>query len=1076
MGSVDCDEYNELESVIDWLLNVINFNLFVNNVDYDNFANWDDTQTVILPRHLFTNNPRDFWLGICSILTIMTKSCIQTFLLSSDSCHKEFVELVLGLLGEDPDKEYNIPNFHSQTESYRCKNTIFWPVLHCFVLLVDKLGSRFWMCTTTTPNSVLNLIKSNPYYQSQLEICYNQAAQLDMALNSNQDFSFSQLVYDVPSEKSSEPVEPLQERYHGFSLSWVVPFIKSLIDFGDYESSTVVELLDFVCHVHSVSLHGDANVSSTDLFQTVLPIEAVAVRLKDLYLPQESLKCISQSVDVLFSQKVYSVLLQCKQAIFCMITVLCSHVLSRGKKLDPKINQIRQHLSQTARTYVSLVMYCSTEKTASNLWYLVKQISSLSPFLSTVSSQMDSPYSCTNLLHPDDLCKTLLTLIADKEDNLDIAGPFLHPPSFDNSSFKKRRTSSVSSIKQESIGQDTNNKSCTAKIKQESLLDRDLYQSEFIFLSDDSGVNIAKQQNLTPSEKTLDSCSVGVSNKKPGSVAASKWKQISLKLEKLPIKVSKSEKGILLYENTLKNNIVESSGLPHQTLAKPYMLQGESDTETCSPNSDDDNDDELPSFFQFSKRRFTGMSTSSTDSDFNEQKTTAKETKSAQLSSQNPYLERIEEVENTNASAMDVTDFSSSECCTLKQSSEQHHSKVVDSTTKFKNENNLKHNKTISIVDQQWCNDNAQSGSNERSSSIIDMFLSGNSPSSSNSIENCAVNDQHVSESTGENVFTDSEDEDEDVFCSVTSQDSSKLAPMDKQQQSINSEIDMKIIADDPESAGSKNEQGTKSYKLPTVKADNDFVVIPIKHCKIKFKSQPTETTINLENFDEVEPETDLQSSDEVTNQVNSLNNHKDQQLRDPGTDLESFDETINQVNSVINHKTSVPHLQQRNAMFKQQMLNDKIPPAVAGRAPFSKSRMPSLPIPSILSTFTKAQSDKSKAIIPTLQKKTPQSMDQSSATTDTCKAQVKVELSKNHSKEEFLMDVLSWNPIAFFQRKGNESINNEGPPLLSAIKEVPVTFKSSDHYIEVFKPLLLLETWDTVSYYTLDTITITTC
>ena len=104
-GSVDCDEYAELESVIDWLLDVINFNLFVNAIDIDNSANWDDTQKVVLPHHLFTSKPGEFWLR-CTILTAMTKSCIQTCLLPSDLSHKELLESVLAHLDKDSDKEY----------------------------------------------------------------------------------------------------------------------------------------------------------------------------------------------------------------------------------------------------------------------------------------------------------------------------------------------------------------------------------------------------------------------------------------------------------------------------------------------------------------------------------------------------------------------------------------------------------------------------------------------------------------------------------------------------------------------------------------------------------------------------------------------------------------------------------------------------------------------------------------------------------------------------------------------------------------------------------------------------------
>ena len=958
--------------MIDWLLDVINFNLFINYIDIDNSANWDDSQKVILPRHLFTSKPREFWLGICTILTVMTKSCIQTCLLPSDLSRKELLESVLAYLNKDSDKEYGIPTFYSQQESYKCKNTIFWPVLQCFVLLVDKLGSHFWMITTTTPNSVLKLIKCNPYYQLQLKICYSQAARLDLATNNDSDFSFSQLVYDDSFSRVSTPMEPLQERYHGFSLSWVVPFIKSLIDFGDCESSTIVELLDFACHIHSVSLHGDTNVSSTDLFQTVLPIEMVAKRVEDLFLPQESLKYISQSVDVLFSQKVYSVLLRCKQAIFCMITVLCSYVLSSDRLV---LSRNKQHLSQTARTYTSLVMYCSNEKTASKLWYLVKQISSLSPFLSVVSNQVGNSHDHTDLLQPDELSKTLLKLIADKQNNQDIAGPFLYPPSFNNSTSKKR-TSSVVKIKQES---ETNSKSfCTTETNQEfkPLLDHHLYHQE----------PSSHYEGSTYTDKTTDSDTSGGSN----------LKQISLTLTKLPITVLKSDKGILHYEHNNSAEVLSRS--ESKTLTEPIESHIESDTESCSSNSDDD----LP---RYPPRRITSTdaSTSSTvtiKSELNEQlvmqKGSAKEglVKNVQLMSQSAQFKKRDD---NIKSESDTKDKSFS----------------IMHSDKLKIEGSVERDKeTIIIVDNEQNSDCAIVDS----SSIVDMVLPEcNLHLSKGSVsEDSVVVDQCVSklstlieqrESIGsevssvENVNLDSGDE--DVFSAV--EHTSESTSLEEQQQ-LNSNTNMRLSETvNVEQMQCENAESRESF---TDKEAN-FVVVPNKQCNLKFKSKAMEsaTTSN-----------EVINSDALSSRVSSFQQPSTKQL-------------------------------------------DKIQPAVPGRAPFSKSRMASLHSSSSVNASTKVQASKAKnnATSKDLHKPVTQSN-----TTETVKVMVKIETSRVYSKEEFLLEVLSWNPTSFFQTKGRAI--NEGPYSLPNIAKVPITFKSSDQYIDVFKPLLLLETWDTVS------------
>ena len=1023
-----------MEGIIDWLLNVINFNLFVNSADIGNLDNWDDTQSVVLPHHLFTNKPREFWFGICTIVTVMTKSCIQTCFLTSDLSHKGLLESVLVLLDKDPDKEYNIPNFPSESDCYKCKNTVFWPVLQCFVLLIEKLGSRFWMLTTTTPNSVLKLIKSNPYYELQLNICYSHAAQLDSAINNDNDFSFSQLVYDDSLGKDKS-VEPIQERYHGFSLSWVVPFIKSLIDFGDYEASTVVELLDFVCHVHSVSLHGDTNVSSTDLFQIVLPIERVAERVENLFLSQESLKCITQSVDVLFSQKVYAVILQCKQAVFSMITFLCSYVLSKGRRHKPTL---KQHLSQTARTYTSLVMYCSTEKTAGRLWYLVKQISSLSPFLSIVSSKVDSSYGHASLLQPDELCEMLLKLIANKQSNQDIAGPFLYPPSF-NSSTVKKTSGNVPVIKQEPL-EGANGKSfCATETKGRPLSNHDLYQGSS---SHNSSSSSSKDLHC---EKKLD-----------GSYGGLDQKQISLKLKKLPVTVVKSEKGVLHYE--YESNLQSVSISPvsvSQSLTKPVKPRIESDTDSCSSNSDGDTDD-LPSYFAFSnRRRFTDASTSSTitlESEINEelvmQKQTAEElVKNMERTSQNAQFTAI-----TDSDERNVADFANphSDRCLFKQSSKGCYSKVEYNAVKLNTECDVKLNPS---PEQELCfyhEQNIDCAVVNKSSSIIDMVLDCDPPILQDDIvEESPVSDQDTlveqhepigSELVGmDNVKTDSGDE--DVFCVTDNQPES-----DKQQQSVsvNSKMDTSFNGGKNfEPMQFENDQHTKSCGFPstsvcTSSTTSHRVVVPYKYCDLKFSSVAMESEMKLES-------SNLEKSDEVIKQVNSDSVHK--------------------------HIAQSSYVQHSATTAKQLVSDDKIQPAVAGRAPFSQSRMGSLHIPSALSTITrKTQAGKAKDTTTSkdLHKNTTlEPMGRSSSvTSETSRAMVKVELSRVYNKEEFLMEVLSWNPTVFYHTKGSGvSDINEGPYSLSSIEKVPVTFESSDKYVDVFKPLLLLETWDTVSY-----------
>ena len=151
----------------------------------------------------------------------------------------------------------------------------------------------------------------------------------------------------------------------------------------------------------------------------------------------------------------------------------------------------------------------------------------------------------------------------------------------------------------------------------------------------------------------------------------------------------------------------------------------------------------------------------------------------------------------------------------------------------------------------------------------------------------------------------------------------------------------------------------------------------------------------------------------------------------------------------------------------KTSLSDGKLQPAVVGRAPFSKSRMASLQAPETHKLVSRETITKGNVMGNDrgTQKKVANSKNTCSASvmTGAPKVVVAVELSKSHDKEEFLMEVLHWSPVSFFQNCGNAS---EGPHCTPTIQDVPLTFKSSDQYVEVFKSLLLLETWDTVSMY----------
>ena len=1093
-GSIGSDEYEELEDVIDWLLGVVDFNLFVNHVDVDESTMWDETQNVILPHYLFTPRPRTFWLAIYVVLNLMTKDCIQTQFLTTDLKHKELVESVLVLLDKDSDSD---PTIHTNSKLLNCKTTVFWPALQCFVLLLDKLGSRFWMFTKTTPSTILKLIKSNPHYQEQLEICYNEAARFEIS-SIEDNFTFSQLVFDNDSyEKFSNAqssMQPQKERYHGFSLSWIVPFVKSLIDFGDFELPTIIELLTFVCHIHTLSLHGDADISSTDLFQSVLPIESIAERIEKLYLPQESLSSISQSVGILFSRKVYSALLNCKQTIFCMVTALCSHLLSKDNQLR---NSHKPCLSQTARTYIPLVMYCSTEKTACDLWYLLKMVSPLSPFLSVVSKEKCSAttVNVSLLSQPAELSEVLLKMMTDKlKEQDDLSGPFLYPPSSTEGS-KWFGSCSLVVVKQEP-GIDGPSKPSgsglkkSTEVKQESLVDQCTLHTE-----EGHGSNVLiSAENLMGNATRRQNTGV-------------KMKQLALQLEKLPVQRRVSDG----YPVVANKSIDSESDTVKHTVEEAFKLDLLSDTESCSA---DDEDDDLPNYFSFSSRRrkrTSAICTATSDDESCEENNVFKVQEPAQMSiSGNESRTSSIQKEMSSSSTITLDDESCEGSSVVKkcvhgisattlgfqdkESWKQRHTSTTSTLTLDDEGSEQMHVSSISVTGM----DDDTSGMHQASAATLRNKTSENSRKLS-VLKMCDTaseaslikkkikveGDHAVSEvSAGLKNFDNTEST---AFVDMTTHASSSVSSLNEKQTDEvtgNSASIIDLVLSDttfqyqPTSADSRAIVHSVESNVNANSVTRPCS-LPIQNVSVKLEDAKTadkvveEDTSTFASYGE-EQEADMNLSDGdsdcfVVTPIKHGNLKFEQKCSSgytagavAGDASHSDGELVRSVEHISRDiQSNVQKFPPPPGPQTTSLSDGKLQPAVVGRAPFSKSRMASLQTPENASSKETTTKRNACVIDKGVQKKVADSKStrSTSTTARAPKVVVTVELSRSRDKEEFLMEVLYWSPLPFFG-----GYVSEGPHCVPTIQDVPLIFKSSDQYVEVFKPLLLLETWDTVS------------
>ena len=91
LGSISCDDYDDLRDVVKWILNVSEFDLWsIRNLMEDN----------VLPPHLFMEtNAKEYWAGVCALLKKFDERTMRLQLLSRDN-HYQFVTLIFTAMDE----------------------------------------------------------------------------------------------------------------------------------------------------------------------------------------------------------------------------------------------------------------------------------------------------------------------------------------------------------------------------------------------------------------------------------------------------------------------------------------------------------------------------------------------------------------------------------------------------------------------------------------------------------------------------------------------------------------------------------------------------------------------------------------------------------------------------------------------------------------------------------------------------------------------------------------------------------------------------------------------------------------
>ena len=314
----------------------------------------------ILPKHLFAHDsPKDFWVGICMLISSLDSSCICTRLMSYSSGHVEVINAIISALSSTVEETGN--------------SIIFWPALQCLSILLSRMLSRFWQYAFEDPASVLQTVLNNSHFKKEVvQWAYKTQphSQLESNNSDNEEMiSNSQMVY------SSENAHPGFEDYAGHQnrdtqnkdvFSWIAPFLQSLLDFGDVSNKTIVLLFQ---SVHE--FFGAVNLNDPTL------------KIYDSPLCKESFFTLSCMVELLFTKQAYTLMLNLKSYWLLGVRKTVDHV-TRNYACSSLPNIVRS-MSQMFHVVISILE--SDEKSIPETRSMIEFLTNFVKSINSLDSQ-----------------------------------------------------------------------------------------------------------------------------------------------------------------------------------------------------------------------------------------------------------------------------------------------------------------------------------------------------------------------------------------------------------------------------------------------------------------------------------------------------------------------------------------------------------------------------------------------------------------------------------------------------------------------------------------------------------------
>ncbi|XP_050949163.1 probable helicase senataxin isoform X2 [Labeo rohita] len=260
MKSVDRDAYYDLQEIFSCMFYVIELGISLDLPDL-NQESYAGGVIQMLPSHLYdSQNKKNYWLGICMLLTQLSAEAMDSLFMGQFNIPLCILNTMDGLKNED-----------------NPASDPFWPALHCFMVILDRLGSKIW--GQVDPNTAFQTITGAASYVAEIRNIRKKTMRGMVKVEPEYDDNMvtcSQMVYDCyASEKSNQAsssssnsgissnymiYEDMQSlvtvldsemgqsmRVYGSTFLWFIPFVRSIMELPELNASYISEVIHYLC-------------------------------------------------------------------------------------------------------------------------------------------------------------------------------------------------------------------------------------------------------------------------------------------------------------------------------------------------------------------------------------------------------------------------------------------------------------------------------------------------------------------------------------------------------------------------------------------------------------------------------------------------------------------------------------------------------------------------------------------------------------------------------------------------------------------------------------------------------------